>query len=261
MTLVDPPWLQRPWRIWATLWRDREAAQGRLFPWAIFLIVGAISAGGYGLTVQLNAWRAITVWDPSTPWDFSIPVVPWSILPYLSLYFYFPMALLSVPRTDRGRFELLILHQGLLLLSLISFAFFLAFPCEIQVTAQVPAELIGAEEFPGPLFAAVRYFDRPYNAWPSLHISLSFLVLLFLVRRWERPLAVTALVISWVLLALSILTTKQHYIFDLATGLALALGVWNFSLGPALNLATRHETDAPEFAHRLLTEEAPSRSR
>ncbi len=261
MASTDPPWLQRPWRAWAPLWRDREAAEGRLFPWALLLIVGAISGGGYGLIVQVNAWRATTVWDPSTPWDFTIPVVPWSILAYLSLYFYFPLALKSATRTDRGRFELILLHQGILILSLVSFAFFLAFPCEILVTEQVPAELIVGSDYPGPLFAAVRFFDRPYNAWPSLHISLSFLMLLFLIRQWTRPLAVAALSASWILLALSILTTKQHYIFDLASGLALAIGVWHYSLGPALALASQHATDAPEFAQRLLCPSEPSRSR
>jgi hypothetical protein len=258
---MDPPWLLRPWRAWAPLWRDREAAQGRLFPWALLLIVFAISAGGYVLTVQVNAWRGTTVWDPSTPWDFSIPVIPWSILPYLSLYLYFPMAVKSAPRTDRGRFELILLHQGMILLSIMSFAFFLLFPCEILVTAQVPAELVNGRLFPGPLFAAVRFFDEPYNAWPSLHISLSFLVVLFLVRQWRRPLATAALSVSWAMLALSILTTKQHYIFDLATGLALAWGVWRFSLGPALRLAEANETEAPEFARHLLEEGELSRSR
>ena len=45
----------------------------------------------------------------------------------------------------------------------------------------------------------------------------------------EKPLAKAFLGILWieyVLLCISILTTKQHYLFDLATGLIVAMLAW-----------------------------------
>tara|TARA_B110000196_G_C20954426_1_gene570912 strand:- start:616 stop:858 length:243 start_codon:yes stop_codon:yes gene_type:complete len=57
----------------------------------------------------------------------------------------------------------------------------------------------------------------------------------------EKPLAKVFLVLLWVeyvLLCVSILTTKQHYLFDLATGLATAMLVWKL-FEYALGLAER----------------------
>ena len=58
----------------------------------------------------------------------------------------------------------------------------------------------------------------------------------------EKPLAKAFLVILWVeyaLLCVSILTTKQHYLFDLFTGLVTAMVAWKL-FEYALSLAERH---------------------
>jgi membrane-associated phospholipid phosphatase len=43
-------------------------------------------------------------------------------------------------------------------------------------------------------------------------------------RAWQAFLIL--LWVEWVLLCISILTTKQHYLFDLVTGIAVAQFVW-----------------------------------
>jgi len=56
-----------------------------------------------------------------------------------------------------------------------------------------------------------------------------------------NPLAKAFLILLWVeyaLLCVSILTTKQHYLFDLATGLATAMLAWKL-FEYALALAER----------------------
>jgi hypothetical protein len=39
---------------------------------------------------------------------------------------------------------------------------------------------------------------------------------------------------GWILLSVSILTTKQHFVWDLATGIMVALITWKLVLKPAL---------------------------
>ena len=65
--------------------------------------------------------------------------------------------------------------------------------------------------------------DPPANAAPSLHISLTFLLALALVRDFPRwwPLWVAFVSLVW----LSTLVTRQHHLIDVGTGVLVALGV------------------------------------
>jgi membrane-associated phospholipid phosphatase len=53
------------------------------------------------------------------------------------------------------------------------------------------------------------------QAWPTSNIAKVFVGVIW---------------IEYILLCISILTTKQHYLFDLATGLILAIFAWQFIL-------------------------------
>jgi membrane-associated phospholipid phosphatase len=81
--------------------------------------------------------------------------------------------------------------------------------------------------------------DNPWNAWPSLHVVQSLLIVLVL-RRWKIIYGIKEAFVwgAWVALCISILTTKQHFIFDLATGIAVALIAWFWLFIPALNATT-----------------------
>ena len=84
------------------------------------------------------------------------------------------------------------------------------------------------------MYGFIHFSDNPWNAWPSLHIVHSYL-LARMITLWvsrehgENPLAKAFLGVLWIeyiLLCISILTTKQHYLFDLATGLIVATIAW-----------------------------------
>jgi membrane-associated phospholipid phosphatase len=57
-----------------------------------------------------------------------------------------------------------------------------------------------------------------------------------------------ALWILWTTLALSALTTKQHFLWDVLTGFALGLTAWWFGLRPAL----RHLSKSQPFNEKNL---------
>ena len=97
------------------------------------------------------------------------------------------------------------------------------------------------------LFEFIHTSDKPWNAWPSLHIVHSYLLARMMTVWVKREYIDTIfakpfLVLLWVeftLLSISILTTKQHFIFDLGTGLLTAVIFWKF-IEYSLSIAERH---------------------
>ena len=68
-------------------------------------------------------------------------------------------------------------------------------------------------------------------------MSTAGLFALFSIRWWtDSPIRQWAIGIWWGLMSLSILTTKQHFILDLVTGLILLCSVWRWYVVPALHL-------------------------
>jgi hypothetical protein len=236
------PRLPHCWQLWAPLWRSRHRMRGWLVPIVLATITLAFIGGGYEVVAQVSAWRGRTVWDPATALDYAIPVVPWSVVPYMSIYLYFPLAYGLIPRTDHGRHELILLHQGLFLISAASFAVFLISPCRIGILEQLPPKLRNHEGMPGALYGVVHALDTPYNAWPSLHVSLSLLIVLHIAWRERGRMLPPVLWVAWSLLALSVLTTKQHFVFDLATGVALGIAYWRWVLRPSLEVPLEEDT-------------------
>ena len=87
----------------------------------------------------------------------------------------------------------------------------------------------------GALFQIIHGADRPWNAWPSLHVSTAALITIFSIHWWkERPVLQWSIGILWILMCISILTTKQHFIWDLVTGLLLTAGIWRWQIVPGL---------------------------
>ena len=88
-------------------------------------------------------------------------------------------------------------------------------------------------------FAAMHAIDTPWNSWPSLHIVQSMQVVLVL-RYWYPPsttrlrIAHALLLIMWILLVISTMTIKQHYVWDVATAMLLAGLGWVYWMKPCL---------------------------
>ncbi|MEN8196362.1 MAG: phosphatase PAP2/dual specificity phosphatase family protein, partial [Pseudomonadota bacterium] len=141
--------------------------------------------------------------------------VPAFILPYMSSDILFVAAFFAA--SDRVSLQQLALRCGLAIV--LSAAVFLAFP--LQFGFERPP----VEGWTAPLFAILG-LDRPFNQFPSLHISLGFLAWHALDRRlgqaWRLPLA------AWFLaIAASTLLVWQHHFIDLPGGAAVAaLVMW-----------------------------------
>jgi membrane-associated phospholipid phosphatase len=150
-------------------------------------------------------------WDPV----LRMPIVTAFVIPYLSFYVMPFVLALVVP--DRAFLR----RTAMLAVAVIvaSAAVFFVFPTEIVRPAFTTEWRFGAW-----LLRLVHDVDTCRNCFPSLHVSLSVFMGLAIGRarpRWRFA--------AWTwasLIVLSTLFTRQHYVVDVAGGLALGLGAW-----------------------------------
>ncbi len=224
-----------PWqRFWGNTWKRRELLNGRWFPLEVFLFgLIFIAVPYFGSNNIANLYLQDTFASfPEHSLDRSIPVINWMIIPYAALYLFYPTTLILAPRDDKGRIELLSAMQMLILATIFCVIFFLLFPAEIDMRDAIDWESMNAIET--ILFEFIHTSDRPWNAWPSLHIVHSYCLARIVTHwlrtnysetNWAKPFLVL-LWVEWTLLCISILTTKQHYMFDLFSGMAVGFFAW-----------------------------------
>jgi hypothetical protein len=223
--------------IWS-IWKfplARETRIGFLLAMAVIDIV--IVAPLYLITNHLMAWRGVTIFDPTTSMDFSIPFIAWTVIIYQSLfYFFYPLPLFSMPDTKKARHEALLLSQALIVLAFISNLWFIICPGEVHIRSQAKDAVDTMHPIFLSMFESLWFMDSPYNSWPSLHVSTAGLFTLFAIRWWKhQPIKQWAVAIWWILMSLSILTTKQHFILDLVTAIILLAALWRWQVQPSLD--------------------------
>lgn len=148
----------------------------------------------------------------ASAWDSAIPFVPWTVVPYLSLDVLYCVSLFCCTT----RFELDRHVYRLLIAEAVCIAFFIAFPLRFSFVRPQTHGLDAA------LYTLLDWFDRPYNQAPSLHIANTVIVWTCFSRHalpgWRWVVHV------WMaLIAISVLTTYQHHLVDVATGLAVGI--------------------------------------
>jgi len=238
--LLAPDRTARPWRIFDPLLRLAEegrelGVRARLLGLQLLLL-----GGGYVGVLRVAEALGRSAFDPTTAIDRWVPALPWTFSIYTSLYLWFVVTAFAAPRGRRGAAALAFLFQTQLILSLASWACFLLWPTEIVVRETMRETLAAEADWSAP-FALLYRLDAPWNAWPSLHVSLSLPMLLSCLRfargKWSaaagRALGAFAW-LAWLALGASILTTKQHFLLDLWSGTLLGALAWWLYLRPRL---------------------------
>jgi membrane-associated phospholipid phosphatase len=171
------------------------------------LLLGPLFFLSYGLTNTYTAGRN-DVGNQVFYWESSLPLWPWTIIPYWSIDLLYGLSFL-LPRT-RQEMD----RHGLALLSAqaISVSCFLLWP--LRFTFERP-ELGGVF---GWAFDVLMGFDKPFNQAPSLHIALLVIIWTMFARHVQRQ-PWRWLMHGWMaLIGVSVLTTWQHHFIDVPTG-------------------------------------------
>lgn len=174
------------------------------------LLVNVLFVVVYGGADYLTGLRAHHL-HLFVPAELSIPLWPWTILIYDSLYLLFIIAPFVL--TTRESFRALALTAAGTIV--VAGVLFLLLPAELGFAPTVVT---------GPFTTIFTMSDRlnlDYNLVPSLHVALAMICL---QAFWaERSQLVRATLVAYGLaLALSTLFTHQHHVLDVITGAGLA---------------------------------------
>ena len=179
-----------------------------------FAVVLAACYGLFTATyLPINAFSVgRDAWTLFLPGEERLPFLP--IFEYLYVLTYFIAVLLIVTIRDYGTFARLLRATGLSLL--VAYTTYLLFPVYFE---RPPLEVSSLHTW----LLSLEYLDKPYNHFPSLHVTLSWLAV------FASQVSRRARVCLWVLAAgvsVSTLFVKQHYIADVLYGFVLAWVAW-----------------------------------
>lgn len=144
-------------------------------------------------------------------WERDIPLIPWMIWPYMTLF-----SLFLLPLFHMSADQISVLSRQSTATLVIAGTIFLLVPTHLGFAPTI------VEEVHQPLFGLLAKVDTPHNLAPSLHVAFSALILLGCVGRASSPVAWGYK--FWLLLmSASTVLVHQHHIFDVISGLALAI--------------------------------------
>jgi membrane-associated phospholipid phosphatase len=178
--------------------------------------LGALTFAALGLYLIVLNWRGHAGKDHITwtPWDEVVPFQPGWVWVYLIPYIIGPGLVGLMSRRTFAWFV-----PRALAIMFLSVLVFIIYPTQ---TAERPTLELG----PGPTRDLYKMMievdDPPANAAPSLHVSLTCLLMLALLRDFPKwwPVWVGGALLVWA----ATLFTRQHHLIDVVTG-ALVAGV------------------------------------
>lgn len=163
-----------------------------------------------------------------TRWDSRITYDPRWFLVYSVLYY--PMIVLAALLLPTWN-EYAMAAGCFLMLLAAQMAFFLLWPTDVPAEWRTNARIPWEGTWGQRCMDLVWSFDKLRNSCPSMHVSMAMMTDLTIWRWWPEA-GVVGLAFP-VLIAISAVKTKQHYIVDVVPGAALGAAVfwfWNYIL-------------------------------
>lgn len=156
---------------------------------------------------------------PMTWIDEAVPFVPWTVWIYVSEYVFFvAVYVLTKDMVNTNKY----LYSFFALQTVSVFIFWVWPTTYPRHLFPLPTEDIGyLTHF---IFSQVREADTPANCAPSLHVSSCYLSSFIFLDEQRKKFPFFFL---WAtLVAMSTMTTKQHYIIDVILGFGMAVTVY-----------------------------------
>jgi membrane-associated phospholipid phosphatase len=203
--------------------RGTQPSAGRFFAyrWAVGIGVAILQSLIYFAVGYFQRPRSTTAL--ALPVDRMLPFWVWTVWLYLPFYAgIFTMAISGLRRPALFHRAL----KGVLITLTIGATGHLAIPAEYPRPPVLPPYEGASEAF----LAWVQAVDPPGNVFPSLHVAHTSA--LAVILRADRPLLGAVAMVMALLLALSTLTTKQHFVLDVLAGWAIAFGISRWVLRP-----------------------------
>lgn len=191
------------------------AGNGRdRFNWFLFMI--GYFAAGYLLVNWISARRNF-FFDVSIWLDRAIPFIPIFIFGYILVYLSIVLAYLVLKDSEDWRRIVV----SFLFSTTLAYIIFLAFPVHMDMRPN----LISETNLSANITRLYYLIDLPYNCFPSLHVTYPMLATLVAWRKHNVMRYVFA--VMTMIVAVSVVMVKQHYLADVIGGLANAiLGFW-----------------------------------
>ncbi|MBF14093.1 MAG: hypothetical protein CMA97_01070 [Euryarchaeota archaeon] len=225
-----------PWNQWKHLWRIRQ--NRIMFTISIGLIFFVLVGIPYHIANQINSYREWIAFDPMLNIDAITPYIPILNLGYFSFYLYYVL-IPFFAREEIQRKLAIVFTQRLVVATLPVFVLFILFPVQVDMR-----DSIQGDDLLTTLLSLIHSIDEPYNAWPSLHIVHSLCVVLAVPLVFKiSKLNHTLLWIAWLILGYSTMTTQQHYLFDIITGIIYALIIHFSLIKPVIKRTIQGEFD------------------
>ena len=180
-----------------------------------FLAAMVYFTAGYLSISWYSSTRTLFV-SVSFPFENEIPFIPAFIFGYLLVYFCLLGLFFLVQK------ELLFKKTiaAFFLLTTIHFVFFLLTPVQMFLRPVV----INPTGFVDMFVKFYYWIDMPYNCFPSLHVAYTLMGVPILWN-YKRDWAYIYL-LSTIIVAISVVLVKQHYILDTVGGLITPFIVW-----------------------------------
>ncbi len=147
--------------------------------------------------------------------DHAVPFVPWTVFIYISEYLFFTVVYITVRDMENLNKYIYSFFFTQALSCLIFLFWPTIYPRDLF---PVPAD---TNETVTAVFRILRDVDAATNCFPSLHVSSVYLSAFIFLDEQRKKFP---FFIIWAtFIALSTLSTKQHYIVDITAGFALSV--------------------------------------
>ncbi len=198
----------------------------RLFPktkkgWPVYIAVlaGALLSNAFAY----NGAKLIVMilnldhYHIDTTWDRAIPTLPWTVLIYFGCFVLWGINYCFIANyepQERDRF-----FCADIFAKLICFVIFVIFPTTANIRTAIPAD----SNFFNLAMRLLYWIDTPYNLFPSIHCLTSWLCWVGIRKRKDVPLLYKWFTfIAAIAVCIATLTTRQHVLIDVFSGILLA---------------------------------------
>ena len=189
------------------------------------VIALTLAALAWNQLVYQGASRLAASWHHyslALPLDAAIPLIPWTVAIYFGCYLLWAVQYIWMAWHDDLNAKQF--YTADFLSKLFSLLFYLLLPTVMQRPS------VTAPGFWNDVMRFLYWVDKPYNLFPSMHCSISWLcwVSVRKSRAYPRWYCILTLIAA-IAICISTLTTRQHVLVDVFGGIFMAELCWGIT--------------------------------